>query len=427
MNPNSFKRLKPLLPILPYLARFPFLKVSGRLFELEYGSIENFLASKKSFDVEAKQLGFEIVKSVLKDDTLPASFQQIELSFLCEVCEAKGCKEACKKGAMGYTWNYMLCDMCGECFLRCNYSVSDELYYRLKTVAKLNVSAYIYSRILVSLMDERSRRRYAVREARRYREMMDEGDATLMIFASDFGVKAIIKEDVRLHVSDYLRAACRIRSREWKLINRNLERGYVELTRENFLRVIEELLRGRLAERIAIPSSITRSDEVNKHLAELTPISEARFSEIDLGEFDAECLPPCMKKILSDLQAGLNVPHSARFAITSFLLNIGLSVDDVITLFSSAPDFDVEKTKYQVEHIAGARGTEYTAPACDTMLSYHNCYRNESCKRINHPIDYYRRCKQKSSRKASRPVKEKVKGVEEVEKVEKVKAGKTTG
>ncbi len=390
MNP---KPQKPFLPILPYLARFPFLKVSGRLFELEYGSIESFISSQKSFDVEARQLGFEIVKSVLKDDALPDSFQQLELSFFCEVCETRGCREACEKGAMSYSWDYALCDMCGECFLRCDYSVSDELYFRLKTMAKLNVTAYIYSRILVSLMDERARRRYAVREARRYREMMDESDATLMILASDFGVKATIGEDVRLHVSDYLRAACRIRSREWKLVNRSLERGYVELTRENFLRVIEEFLRIRLAERIAVPAPIARSAEVVQHLAELVPISEARFSEIELGEFDAECLPPCMKKILSDLQAGLNVPHSARFAITSFLLNIGLSVDDVISLFSSAPDFDVEKTRYQVEHIAGARGTEYVAPACDTMQSYHNCYRNESCRGINHPISYYRRCK----------------------------------
>lgn len=389
---SGLKPLKPLLPILPYLSRFPFLRVSGRLFEMEYGSIENFLASRKSFDVEARQLGFEIVRSVLKDDAAP-EVQQFELSFFCEVCEDRRCREACKKGAMGFSWNYMLCDMCGECFLRCSYTVSDELYYRLKTVAKLNISAYIYSRILVSLMDERARRRYAVREARRYREMMDDSDATLMIFASDFGVKAIIGEEVRLHVADYLKAACRIRSREWKLVNRSLERGYVELSRESFLRVIEEFLRIRLAERIEMPPSVT-SDELNQHLAELTPISEANF-EIELGEFDAGCMPPCMKKILSDLQAGLNVPHSARFAITSFLLNIGLGVDEVVALFSSAPDFDMEKTRYQVEHIAGSRGTEYRAPACDTMQSYHNCYRNESCRGINHPINYYRRCKQR--------------------------------
>jgi|Deesub1362B_J571_1020462.scaffolds.fasta_scaffold00157_60 DNA primase large subunit len=394
---KSSKPLKPLLPLLPYLSRFPFLKVSGRLFELEYGSIENFLTSQKSFDVEARQLGFKIVESVLKDEKFPSdAIKQIELSFFCEVCETRGCREACKKGAMSFSWNYMLCDMCGECFLRCDYSVSDELYFRLKTIAKLNVAAYLYSRILVSLMDERARRRYAVREARKYREIMDESDATLMIFASDFGLKAKIEENVNLHVSDYLKAACRIRSKEWKLVNRKLKKGYVELTRKDFLRIVEELLRTRLAERVMITPTITPTPEINRNLAELIPISEARFAEIELGEFDAECLPPCMKKILSDLQAGLNVPHSARFAITSFLLNIGLSVDEVISLFSSAPDFDVEKTRYQVEHIAGARGTEYTAPACDTMLSYHNCYRNDSCRGVNHPVNYYRRCKKAS-------------------------------
>ena len=364
---------------------------------MEYGSVENFLGSQKNFDVEARRFGFEMVKNVLADEVTEST--QVDLSFLCQVCEAKECKGACKKSAMGFTWNYMLCDMCGECFLICNYTLSDELYYRIKTMAKFNVSAYVYSRILVSLLDDRVRRRYAIREARRYREIMDESDATLMIFASDFGVKALIGENVRIHVSDYLKAACRIRSREWKLVNRNLEKGYVELSREGFLRVIEEFLRIRLAERIAIPPSIAQSSELSQHLAKLMAMSEARFEKIDLGEFNAECLPPCMKKILSDLQAGLNVPHSARFAVTSFLLNIGLSVDEVIALFSSAPDFDVEKTRYQVEHIAGARGTEYTAPACDTMLSYHNCYRNEGCKGISHPISYYRRCKQEEQKR----------------------------
>jgi len=71
-----------------------------------------------------------------------------------------------------------------------------------------------------------------------------------------------------------------------------------------------------------------------------------------------------------------------------------MTVDDVIDLFRSISDFDERMTRYQVEHIAGARGsrTKYIPPRCDTLRTHGICPTTDKiCKGICHPLAYYRR------------------------------------
>jgi DNA primase large subunit len=180
-----------------------------------------------------------------------------------------------------------------------------------------------------------------------------------------------------------------------------LRNGYVETSRTEMIRVMEEFLRERL-------SSKLKADQFEKYLEKeikdvMKVISKERKFEIDLGEVKAECFPPCMKEILAELQRGMNIPHTARFALTSFLVNIGMEVDEIIDLFATAPDFDEDKTRYQVEHIAGERGkgVEYSCPNCSTMKTYQNCVKD--C-RVFHPIEYYKRCKGREKRFKARMV-----------------------
>ena len=116
--------------------------------------------------------------------------------------------------------------------------------------------------------------------------------------------------------------------------------------------------------------------------------------EIGFGKLEPEHFPPCIVHILSNAQGGINLAHSARFALTSFLLNIGMSVDQVVMLFNVSPDFNEEKTRYQVEHIAGSTGTTYKPPSCSTLITYGNCYgKDQLCRTINHPLNYYKQKK----------------------------------
>ena len=68
--------------------------------------------------------------------------------------------------------------------------------------------------------------------------------------------------------------------------------------------------------------------------------------------------------------------------------------DRIAELYARSPDFDREKTMYQVGHITGGGGTEYTAPACAAMRTTGLCIRPDKiCETINHPLSYYRKKK----------------------------------
>jgi len=77
--------------------------------------------------------------------------------------------------------------------------------------------------------------------------------------------------------------------------------------------------------------------------------------------------------------------------MTAFLHTIGLGVSQIVELYCRAPDFDIDKTLYQVQHITGGGGTEYTSPACATMRTYGLCIGKDAlCPRVNHPLSYYK-------------------------------------
>jgi len=411
-NPlNSENDWHPYLPLLPFFAKYPFLKSAGSFLQKEYGSLLQVLKSEKTIESEAKELGKGMVLSVLGKQKL--EFEYPQMSLVCTACEEKACRSYCNEGVFGNDRNWQECRLCGNCFEHCNYGISPEVYVKLKMQAKISSIAYLFSRLLISCLEDWVRRRYAIKEAERYAELIRNEDPAvqddvLRILAADLGIEAIIGETVSVHVSAYLKGASRIKAENWRLVNRKLKNGYVELTKKDFIRLIEEYLRERLEEKLEVGDEIKKMLE--PYLADLEALAvkeKKKFSDVRFEEVDSSCFPPCMKKILSDLQSGVNVPHSARFAITAFLLNIGLDVEEVLDLFRPAPDFNEEKTRYQVEHIAGAKGTEYDCPACDTMRTYHNCYADESCSKTYHPIAYYEWCMRKKSRQAANTYKPK--------------------
>ena len=82
-----------------------------------------------------------------------------------------------------------------------------------------------------------------------------------------------------------------------------------------------------------------------------------------------------------------------RFALTSFLVTVGMPLDRLVDLYTSVSDFDPAMTQYQVEHIAGIRGnrTKYTPPLCDTLRTHGICRnKDDICAKVKHPLSYYR-------------------------------------
>jgi DNA primase large subunit len=78
----------------------------------------------------------------------------------------------------------------------------------------------------------------------------------------------------------------------------------------------------------------------------------------------------------------------------------------IAELYGRSPDFDAEKTMYQVEHITGRGGssTEYSTPACAAMRTTGLCLNRDAlCERVNHPLSYYKMKKREAKKEARKP------------------------
>jgi len=182
---------------------------------------------------------------------------------------------------------------------------------------------------------------------------------------------------------------------KWKLVNRKLDHGNVHIAKEEFARLLQETVRERIQDSLPLEAGRKICESCTSYLDEIKVILDERKTEYGAGDFGAvesELFPPCIAHSIANTRAGVNLAHSMRFAMTSFLLKVGMTSDDIINMFNVSPDFDVEKTRYQIEHISGSSGTTYIPPSCNTMKTYGNCYgADELCKRVNHPLNYYRR------------------------------------
>lgn len=262
----------------------------------------------------------------------------------------------------------------------------------------IELLSYPFSRILVSCIgDNFLIRRYALAEAVSCYDLLRFGSSDFLCsIASDFHVDVLISDnEFDIHFTDYISLASSMKALEWKLVNRKLQKGHVYITKEELARLLQEAIRDRIQSSLPlnVPEDICQmcTPYISPVQVELQEMKET-FGSGDFGAVESNMFPPCMVHAISNVRAGVNLAHSMRFALTSFLRNVGMSVDDIVAMFNVSPDFDMEKTRYQIEHISGSSGTEYKPPSCSTMRTYGNCYgADELCSRIKHPLNYYRR------------------------------------
>ncbi|HLE47322.1 MAG TPA: DNA primase large subunit PriL [Candidatus Thermoplasmatota archaeon] len=273
--------------------------------------------------------------------------------------------------------------------------------------AEIELLSYPVARLLLAeLHDPYLASRYAVAESKLLNQRLSaEGDDRVVWAVSTaLGIpledSAHEEEFARLHFLDYLRFAP-ARDPSWKLVNQRLAGGFVSLDRARVVRLTEQALKDRLEDEVAELERPGRevAKAFPKELPELTTIlaaHRARFAQDTSGEVRMEAFPPCMKAIWGGIQGHVNIPHMGRFAIVTFLHKLGMDSEAVLKFFSQVPDFDVNKSRYQIEHITGkiGGGTEYSTPGCSTMQTYGICpleQRDHICFTIKHPLSYYRK------------------------------------
>ncbi len=271
--------------------------------------------------------------------------------------------------------------------------------------------SYPVARMIVSAVaDPMLVNRYAIAEAKKADERL-RGEELSFIkrVAEELGLDVDVGEDsISVDFAAFLRFSATMRSKDWKLVNQQVVGGRVVVTKHRLVRLIQQMLTDKITSELPLPvnDDIMKAFAVDiEEIGGIMAEKRAEFKARSMGRVSIIRFPPCMRKMLKMIQEGENLPHSGRFALVSFLHKLGMNSDEVLETFSSAPDFDESKSRYQIQHITGEiSGTEYTPPECSTMKSYGICYDPDSlCKKewMTHPLTYYK-AKGKRFKKASR-------------------------
>jgi DNA primase large subunit len=164
------------------------------------------------------------------------------------------------------------------------------------------------------------------------------------------------------------------------------------------VRLLQEEVRRRIERRLEateLPSFPEKITEIAERLLEL---AKERIGQDEMEGFPKtvtqSAFPPCIIALQESVAKGHHLSHVGRFTLTSFLVSIGMPSEKVAELFKSFSDYNERLTRYQIEHIAGERGsrTRYTPPQCSTLQTHGVCVNPDAlCRWVRHPLAYYRR------------------------------------
>ncbi|MFW9937022.1 MAG: hypothetical protein ACFFD5_05195 [Candidatus Thorarchaeota archaeon] len=311
-------------------------------------------------------------------------------------------------------------------------------YYKIDNS---NVYLYILMKILLYVLDNKhiTNRIANLYSKINYHDLIEENDYNAYQICKDLGLDIQYSENkiqyglkvtknysqkletnFRIQVLDYLKLENNLRDDYRKLVNMPLKEGYVYIQKRRLMRLIQEYVRNKILEienedKSSIKNlkkSLLKIEEFKKLLDKIESSWKERKEEIkyfeDTGFIKTENIniiyPPCMKEILLKAKEGQNLIHIERLVILFFLLALNYPVEEIIKIFSYLPDFDKEKTTYQVNF---AKNKEYVPHACETLKSLDLCmaekYNDPICikgyyikkrdeyRKINHPLSYIRR------------------------------------
>lgn len=259
----------------------------------------------------------------------------------------------------------------------------------------IEVISYVLAMVIVRLTDNRRLYRiYAEAERKRAEKLLKyDKDANIVRVAkSVLGIDVVRRgREFAIPFWFYVKLSSRVSVPSWRLVNCRLADGYVYVTRAR----LAKLLAWGIAEKIfntlqsAPKPRVGRLlEEAAKSVSALVPMGEA-VAKVDVKPVGD---PPCIKELLGTAARGENITHMGRFLLTTYLLKKGRSIEEIVEVFSKMPDFNMERARYQVEHIAGLRGgrKRYAVPSCTTIKSLNLCPVEGFCHRGRTPATYGR-------------------------------------
>jgi len=298
----------------------------------------------------------------------------------------------------------------GQLLKRAEERVNEAIEYRVVTRDRKKLDLEILSfpvAILLVVATENSliKKRYALAEAKQASsDLALEPKEKILKIAIDFDWKITLtpKEsseapaEFTVHFTDYLRNTTHLHDKKWKLTNSILSSGNIYLNKKDVARLLQEEIRRRIEKQLEAklpnypPEIMLVAERIKKLASE--KLGQGEMEEFPKVVVQA-AFPPCINALYADAASSHHLSHIGRFTLTSFLVNIGMTPETVNELFKSFSDYNERLTRYQIEHIAGERGsgTRYTSPQCSVLQTHGVCKnRDDLCRRIYHPLAYYK-------------------------------------
>ncbi|TXT62448.1 MAG: DNA primase large subunit PriL [Promethearchaeota archaeon] len=324
-----------------------------------------------------------------------------------------------------------------------------------------NINFYLVLKILVYILntDAITNRVANLYSKTMYKELSQENDYYLYQICQDLNLdvkyyqnsiqyririikdkKELSKTHFRIYFIDFLKLTSNLQDEYRKLVNNPISEGYIFILKQNLVRLLQEYVRGKILEiKGKEDQDITNLREtllkiphfkdLYEHIKNLWELKKEEFEysiEIEFkdGERMDHIFPPCIIHILRQAQEGSNLTHTERLFLVFFLHSLKYPIKNIVDVFSTLPDFDREKTTYQVNF---AKNKGYTPHSCETLKSLNLCkaseYSDELClkgyyskkhgeeRKIKHPLFYVQYMHFKSSNKqyknTAKPKKEK--------------------
>ena len=311
-------------------------------------------------------------------------------------------------------------------------------------IDKLNVYLYVILKIILYLLDNKliTNRLANLYSKQNYKEFIKDIDKMKFINLYEicedlkfdflysetpweYGKKIlrdqqeIIETRFKIHYVDYLKVAIYLKDEYRKLVNNAMIDGYIFIGERRLARLLQEYVRNKLIDsqeggKIELDSlkkelmKIQRFKDLYEKILNDWAVIEDRFEysfEIDFEKIKdiSNIYPPCVLEILKKANEGQNLIHNERLFIVWFLIALDYPIDKIVNIFSTLPDFNRERTEYQVKY---AKRKSYTPYKCSSLKSLNLCNavksKDELClvgygakdpterKQLAHPLGYVR-------------------------------------
>jgi DNA primase large subunit len=183
--------------------------------------------------------------------------------------------------------------------------------------------------------------------------------------------------EYKVTVADYVTMMNQFNEPEWRLVNQKVDQGFVFIKKNKFIRLMRIGIMKYL-EKMISSNPLKLPSMFDEYVVTARGLLED-FETVPMSK----TYPPCMVSIIDQINRGENPNNISRVILTTYLLNRGISVEDVAETFNNTPDHDSRKTEYYISKLVG-----YKSYGCSKIESYGLCHRNEKCGNIKNPMHF---------------------------------------